>query len=181
MEQIKWCTEITQCKYPGYKIIWIFDHSSCHGAYAEDALIASKMNAKPGGKQPAMRDTYWNGVVQRMVYNIGVPKRLIQLLKERNKYHPKMNLEDMKREISSHPDFKEEKTKIEHFLNSKGYACIFLPKFHCELNPIEHCWSQAKQYTRAHCKYNIAGLCRNVPLGLDIVSNENIANYFRKV
>ena len=40
--------------------------------YAEDALDASKMNLKPGGKQPKMHDTIWNGKVQRMVYSKGV-------------------------------------------------------------------------------------------------------------
>ena len=28
---------MTECKYPreqGYKVVWLFDHSSCHGAYA---------------------------------------------------------------------------------------------------------------------------------------------------
>ena len=109
----------------------IFDHSSCHGAYAEDALNAHKMNAKPGGKQPAMRYTVWNGKVQKIMYNIGVPKGLIQVLKERGRYRHGMKLDEMRAEIRTHKDFKEEKTKI------KGYISIFLPKCHCELNPIE--------------------------------------------
>ena len=91
-----------------------------------------------------------------------------------------MKFEETRAEISSHPDFKNEKTKIKHFLNSKGYCCIFLPKFHCELNPIECCWGQAKRYTRAHCNYTIAGLRKNVPIALESVSVENIQNYFRK-
>ena len=127
------------------------------------------MNAKPGGKQALLRDTVWDGKVQRMVFSIGVPKGLIQVLKERGKYRPGMKL---RQEISSHPDFKNEK--------SKGHSCIFLPKFHCELNPIERCWGQAKRYTRAHCNYTIAGLCKNVPQGLDCVTVDNIQNYFRK-
>lgn len=105
--------------------------SVCRNAY--------KINANPGGKQPLMRDTAWQGKVQRMIFNIGIAKGCIQVLKERGKYHPSTKLEDMRQELVSHPDFKEEKTKIEHFLNGKGYACIFLPKFHCELNPIERC------------------------------------------
>lgn len=85
MEQIKKCVDNVECKYPkseGYKVIWIFDHSSCHGAYKPDALIANKMNAKPGGKQPLMRDTIWNGRVQKMLFNLGIPKGLIK--KEEN-------------------------------------------------------------------------------------------------
>ena len=59
-----------------------------------------------------------------------------------------MNLDEMKAEISGHPDFK---TKVEHFLNGKGYGSILLPKFYCELNLIEQCWGQVKHYTCAHC------------------------------
>jgi len=47
--------------------------------YAADAL---------GGKQHRMRDTIWNEKVQRMVFNIGMPKGLIQVLRkilQRNK------------------------------------------------------------------------------------------------
>ena len=54
---------IAEAKYTrekGYKLYWVFDHSSCHAAMADDALNASKMNKKPGGKQPRMRDTVWN-------------------------------------------------------------------------------------------------------------------------
>lgn len=37
-----------------------FDHSLCHTAFAEDALISSRMNAKPGGAQPVRYDTVYN-------------------------------------------------------------------------------------------------------------------------
>ena len=53
-------------------------------------------------------------------------------------------------------------------------------KFHCELNPIEKCWSQAKHYTRAHMNYTIQRLRVTVPKGLDSVTIDNIKNYFRK-
>ena len=92
-----------------------------------------------------------------------------------------MKLEEMRAELASHTDFKEEKTKIEHFLNDVGHVCIFLPKFHCELNPIERCWAQAKRFTRANTNYTIQRLQTNVPLALDSVTSENIQNYFRKV
>ena len=59
MNQIKHSAKLAEFKFPkedGYKIVWIFDHSSCHGAYSEGSLNAYKMNAKPGGKQPKMTD-----------------------------------------------------------------------------------------------------------------------------
>ena len=184
LAQIKEAVQIVDVKYPrekGYRIVWIFDHSSCHGAYAEDALNAHKMNAKPGGKQPRMRNTVWQGKVQTMVFSIGVPKGLIQVLKERGVDTRHMKLEDMRRELASHSDFREEKTKIEHFLNNCGYTCIMLPKFHCELNPIERCWAQAKRYARAFTNYTIGGLRQIVPDALESVTLENIRKHFRKV
>ena len=60
MAQIEHAATIAEIKYPrdeGSRLVWIFDHSSCHGAYADDALNANRMNAKPGGKKPIMRDT----------------------------------------------------------------------------------------------------------------------------
>ena len=54
MCQIKQAVKIAEAKYPreeGWRVVWIFDHSSCHAAMPEDALDASKMNVNPGGKQ----------------------------------------------------------------------------------------------------------------------------------
>ena len=53
-----------------------------------------------------------------------------------------------------------------------------LPKYHCELNPVERCWAQAKRHTRAYCNYNITGLRRNIPEGLDKVS---VDDYIHRV
>ena len=79
MTQIKDAVMIVECKYPrdqGYHLVLIFDHSSCHGAYVENDLHAYKMNMKPGGKQPAMRNTVWKGKEYSMVFNLGIPKGL---------------------------------------------------------------------------------------------------------
>ena len=51
------------------------------------------MNAKPGDKQHVLRDTVWEGRVQKMVIDSDVSKRLIQVLKERGKYRAKTKLE----------------------------------------------------------------------------------------
>ncbi len=74
MAQIEHAALLAEVKYPqeeGYKLVWIFDHSSCHGAYAEDALNANNMNANPGGKQPALHNTIWRGKEYSMVFSIG--------------------------------------------------------------------------------------------------------------
>ena len=70
---------------------------------------------------------------------------------------------------------------MEQFLELKGHTTIILPKFHPELNPIERVWPQRKRYTKAYCKYNLPSLRKNIPLGLQSVSAENIANFHRMV
>ena len=48
-----------------------------------------------------------------------------------------MKVDDTRKELASHSDFCDEKMTIEHTLNRRSHACILLPIFHCELNPIE--------------------------------------------
>ena len=91
-----------------------------------------------------------------------------------------MKFDEMRELISTHPDFRDEQPEIVKFLRRSGFGCIFLPKFHCEINPIEKCWVQAKCYTRAHTNYMIQQLKITVPQGLDSITIDNIRNYFRK-
>lgn len=50
-----------------------------------------------------------------------------------------------------------------------------------KLNPIERVWAQLKRYTKAHCKYSLPSLRKNIPLAYDTVTLENIQNHFRKI
>ena len=172
--QMKVATDIAKFKYSrhGKRVYWVFDHSSCHTAFGPDALNVLEMNVKPGGGQPKMRNTVYKGKLQKMNFDDGTPKGLKRVLEERGIRTTGMNKQDMQAELASHSDFKDERTMIEHFLHGKGQGCIFLPKFHCELNPIERCWGQAKKYTRAHCNYTLAGLRKIIPKGLNSVSLE---------
>lgn len=43
------CQDICRVKYPGYKFLFLFDHSTCHGAFADDALRVHGMNKGWGG------------------------------------------------------------------------------------------------------------------------------------
>ena len=184
MNQMEVAVKLAEIKYPkdkGFRHCWVFDHSSCHSARSDDALDVSRMNVKPGGKQPKMRDTIWNGRVQKMNFSIGVPKGMKLILDERGVNTSKMNGDEMRKILSEMEDFKNETCRIEHFLNGKGHICLFLPKFHPELNPIERVWSQAKRYTEAYCKYSLALLRKNIPKPFDSITDENIANYYKKV
>ena len=78
-------------------------------------------------------------------------------------------------------DFRDEKSMIERMLTERGHVPCFLPKFHPELNPIERVWAQLKRFTKAHCKYSIQSLRKNIPLAYDSVTLDNIKNHFRKV
>ena len=76
MENVKDAVRIAKFKYDSNKhtVVFIFDQSSCHRAFSEDALNSARMNVKPGGKQPAMHDTVWRGQVQKMVDSTGILK-----------------------------------------------------------------------------------------------------------
>jgi hypothetical protein len=43
----------------------------------------------------------------------------------------------MARLLSNQDDFKTQISMLEELVKKKGHEIIFLPKFHCELNPIE--------------------------------------------
>ena len=167
MVQIKMAVKIAEIKYPkekGWRHVWIFDHSSCHGAMAEDSLDVKKMNVNPGRKQWKMCDGWWGGKPYPMMTN-GVPKGLRLVLEERGVNTRGMTADKMRESLSVHPDFKNEKSRVERFLmEEKGHIVYLLPKYHCELNRIESVWAQAKRYTRAYCNYSIQSLRKNIIL-----------------
>ena len=184
IRQIERAVKIAEIKYPkedGWRVVWIFDHSSCHAAMPGDGLDVSKMNVKPGGKQRVMRDGWWGGKVQKMVDARGIPKGLKWVLEERGVDTRGMVVEKMREVLGNFPDFKYEKSRIERLLtDDHGHIVYMLPKYHCELNPIERVWAQAKRYTKAYCKYNLQTLRNNIIPALDSVKLDNIQNYFRK-
>ena len=140
MEQMEKAVKIAEVKYPssqGYHHIWCLDHSCGHTAFADDALNANKMSKGPGGKQPKMRDTVWNGQPQTLTLPDGRPKGAALVLQERGYDTTRMKLEEMRRILAEHDDFKNEKCRVDTFLSSCGHRCVFIPKFHCELNPID--------------------------------------------
>jgi hypothetical protein len=94
----------------------------------------------------------------------------------------------MQRVLSFQPDFLVEKPLLQVIIEKAGHKCLFLPTFHCELNPIEMVWGQAK---RRECLFDwkqCAGFREFadgtfprakelVPQCLDHVSTLNICRY----
>ena len=87
------------------KACFLFDNSSNHGVFAEDALVAERMNLNSGGKQPLMRDGWYESsadfgsvrVPQKMWFedNDGkvIAKGLKQVLMERGIWREELRLE----------------------------------------------------------------------------------------
>ena len=147
-------------------------------------------------KQPKMRAGWFvaaNGetIEQSMLNEDGEPKGLRRVLRERGlEYKKNLFCKDsgsdrsdccLRHIMAAQPDFKEQKTILAEFLATTKHICDFLPKFHCELAPIECFWGWAKRYCRANCEYSFAGLMKTVPIALDAVPLPTIRRYFRKV
>ena len=97
MKQVEKAVDIFELKYPHARGLFLFDNAPSHRKIADNQLNVDKMNVSSGGKQPVMRDTVWNGNVQRMVLDDGRPKGMKIVLKERGVDTYDMNAEKMRR------------------------------------------------------------------------------------
>lgn len=175
------------------------DNSQGHAAYSEDALLATRMNIKPGGKQAHMRDGWFirdgQRVTQPMVFpsddpkHAREPKGIKAVLTERGLFRKKLRgrCESKcevgalaccnKRILELQPDFQEQKSLVQEVIEAAGHLCIFLPKFHCELNFIEFFWGAVKKYLRDRCDYTFDTLKENMPLALASVQLQTIRKW----
>lgn len=58
---------------------------------------------------------------------------------------------------------KEELNKVEKIFKKHGHVCIFLPKYHPELNAIERYWGYIKHLLRLHCEYSLPHMLKILP------------------
>jgi hypothetical protein len=83
-----------------------------------------------------------------------------------------------RRALSCQPDFEARDSIIENLARELGSKVIFLPKFHCELNPIEQCWGHAKQhYRKLPASSTEAKLEENMLAAVDSVPEDMIRRY----
>ena len=158
LTQMKDAIEIFEAAHPDKQALFVFDQSSAHASLPPDALKAFDMNKSDGGKQRFQQDTVipqsnpvaeHRGKIQKMTLEDGHQKGLQHVLEERGfkvshlraKCSPVCPIENqnccMARLMSQQEDFKNQPSMLETLIRKAGHECIFLPKFHCELNPIE--------------------------------------------
>lgn len=156
--QTKDAISIFEEAHPDKQALFIFDQSSAHASLPDDALKAFEMNKSDGGKQRRQHDTVipesnpvveLRGKTQSMTQADGKQKGLKSVLEERGfnvhglraKCAPVCAVDSekccMARLLSQQDDFKNQQSMLETLIKDAGHECIFLPKFHCELNPIE--------------------------------------------
>ena len=83
------------------------------------------------------------------------------------------------RMLSLENDFAAEVSILVKIIESRGHRCLFLPKFHCELNPIECAWGDAKRFCRTNYDGSWANLQKRVPEALDAIPIARIRRWFR--
>ena len=129
-----------------------------HAAYLADALLVSKINFNSGGAQAQLRNGWFinaagEKIMQEMIFpadhpnNPDQPKGMKQVLMERGLCQPGLKKECKKpgcdsdattccatRILLLQPDFQEQKSLVQEIIEAGGHLCIFLLKFHCELN-----------------------------------------------
>ena len=158
LKQTENAISIFEEAHPGCCTLFIFDQSSAHASFRPDVLSAFNMNKSNGGKQRKQKDTtipmnnpepqYW-GLPQKLTLKNGEPKGLQQTLEEcgfnvvgmKAKCSPVCPIENegccMAHLLRKQDDFWHQTSLLEWTFTAQGHLCVFLPKFHCELNPIE--------------------------------------------
>ncbi|EIN06656.1 hypothetical protein PUNSTDRAFT_72602 [Punctularia strigosozonata HHB-11173 SS5] len=84
------------------------------------------------------------------------------------------------RVLSLQEDFANEKPLIRQVLEQEGQVCMFLPKFHCEMDPIEMVWGYAKYRYRDAADGKFKTAKDLVPHCLDSCDLATIRRFFRK-
>ena len=158
MTQIREAIQIFEAVHPVCQALLIFDQSSAYASLPPDALQAFNMNKSNGGKQRKQKDTIipltnpdacFCGKPQKMTTSSGEPKELQAVLKECGfntkglwaKCSPVCPFESQNcclvQLLLQQDDIVNQPSMLETLIKGSGHECLFLLKFHCELNPIE--------------------------------------------
>ncbi|CUA68743.1 hypothetical protein RSOLAG22IIIB_13833 [Rhizoctonia solani] len=140
-----------------------------------------------------------NGTIQQLYHPLNHPieepqgafKGMAQILKERgipNAHKLKLVCPSecppgstnccARRTMMNQPDILAQKSIIQIQAAAEGFSVIYLPKYHCELNPIEQCWGAAKRMYRDLPPSSLeADLRKNMLEALESVKLESIRRF----
>lgn len=83
-----------------------------------------------------------------------------------------------KRALYNQPDFAAQKSALQKLVESRGFTLLLLPKFHCELNPIEQCWGASKRAFRSYgISKSMPEMKSNIIKSLDSIEPAQIRRY----
>ena len=91
----------------------------------------------------------------------------------------KMTLADARLEMAKFPDFIASISRLELLCARWNHTCLFLPKFHPELNPIELVWRDSKNELRRWCKCTSVRMKERWAETLDAITPVMIRKYFK--
>jgi hypothetical protein len=83
--------------------------------------------------------------------------------------------------LANQPDFLEQECQIMTIVKAAGHLCLFLPKYHCELNIIEFFWGATKHHTRECCDFTLDGLDREIGVGQEKVKVVTIRRWYHRM
>ena len=66
---------------------------------------------------------FFNGEIQKMVTDTGLPKGMKLVLQERGVETKGMNATKMRETLSKFPDFANQETMVEHKVRERGHLC----------------------------------------------------------
>lgn len=197
LAQVDRAIDIFEAKTKGLATgLFLFDNAPSHRKRAADALSARKMVKGPKlDTGPRMRNgTMPNGETQSFYFEDDHPtmpgwfKGMELIIRERGLWQdgllaqcPGFKCEAghadccCRRILFCQPDFVNQKSALEEFVESRGHICDFYPKYHCELNFIEMYWGAAKfRYRKSARTTNIDEMENNVKKCLDEVPKLSI-------
>ncbi|OAD78027.1 hypothetical protein PHYBLDRAFT_108288 [Phycomyces blakesleeanus NRRL 1555(-)] len=184
--------------HPNAVAVFLFDQSSNHKAYPEDALLAQNMNLcaievkDSDSGQGKFRDSSF---YVRKQYDYAEQQKVFFFKKRVMKKNLKnMNnvlcIETKQRDtlkrscnnvatadsrccaihiMERQPDFANQKSALEEIVEGSGHKFELYPKYHCECNWIERYWGAAKKEARRECDYSFQSLNRKINSFLDSV------------
>ncbi|EUC55063.1 DDE family endonuclease, partial [Rhizoctonia solani AG-3 Rhs1AP] len=83
-----------------------------------------------------------------------------------------------RRTMMNQPDILAQKSILQLQAAAEGFSVLYLPKYHCELNPIEQCWGAAKRvYRDSPTSSSEADLKQNMLRALESVTLKSIRRF----